>query len=62
MAYFFEMPFMASLKNLCSDAHKFLKEITFKKLGKKNVEQFFLAHQKFSKIFHGPSTFAKNIS
>ena len=53
---------MASLKNLCSDAHKFLKEITFKKLGKKNVEQFFLAHQKFSKIFHGPSTFAKNIS
>ena len=47
---------MASLKILYSDPHNFLKEVT-KKLGK-YIRKLFVAHQQFSKIFHGPSTFA----
>ena len=47
---------MANLNILCSDHHKFLKEVT-KKL-EKYIRKFFVAHQKFSKTFHDPSIFA----
>ena len=47
---------MASLNILYSDPQSFLKEVT-KKLGK-YMRKFFVAHQKFSKLFHDPSIFA----
>ena len=47
---------MASLNILYSDPHNCLKKVT-KKLGK-YIRKFFVAHQKFSKIFNGPSIFA----
>ena len=46
---------MASLNILYSDAQNFLKEVT-KKIGK-YIRNFFVAHQKFSEIFHGLSIF-----
>ena len=52
---------MASLNILCLDLHNFLKEITRKKKkekGKKHIRKFSVIHDKFSKIFHGPSIFA----
>ena len=52
-ALFFLIPLMTSLIILCSDPHNFLKEGIRKKVHKK----IFVAHQKFSKIFHGPSIY-----
>ena len=52
---------MASLSNFFPDHHKFLKEIT-KKPKKEENKKNFVAHQKFSKIFRGPSLHAGNIS
>ena len=42
---------MASLNILCSEK-KLLKE-----LGKKHIQKFLVAHQKFLKIFYGPSMY-----
>ena len=47
---------MANLNILCSDPHKFFEEVT-KKL-EKYIRKVFVTHQKFSKMFHGPSIFA----
>ena len=44
---------MTSLNILCSEPHNLKK--TLKKFGKKNVRNFFVFHEKFSKIFYGPS-------
>ena len=53
---------MASLNILYSESHSFLKEVA-KKLGKcirkfllpiKNSKKYFMAHQCWPKIFHGP--------
>ena len=57
---FFKIPLMASLNILYSGPHNFLKEGT-KKLGN-YIRKFFVAHQKFCKIFDGPSIFSWNIS
>ena len=57
MAYFSEISLMASLNILSSNLHIFLKEIP-KKLGKKPIRKFFVAHQKLLRIFHGTSIYA----
>ena len=58
---FLKILFMVSLNILCSDPHNILKvtqKKKEKKIGKEHIRKFFVAHQKFSKIFHSPSIFA----
>ena len=43
---------MASLNILCTDPHNPLEDVT-KNIGK-YLKKFFVAHQYFPKIFHGP--------
>ena len=49
---FFKISLMASLNILYSDPYNFLKEVTKKK--GKYIRKFFVAHQKFWKVFHDP--------
>ena len=61
---FFNNQINDRLNIFCSDHHNFnvLKEIAKKVRKEEHKNNFFVAHQIFSKIFHGPLIYAYNIS